>query len=130
MQFITDNSQARLEIAKFILAHQADAPAEVLEELNKLASSPVISEAVVMSGELLYARHAELPVEGKLLAAALSAYRIEWGWWRDPDGSSTRARAIAHAMMREAGEPAPLGVEYGDAQGDPAPLEQFKAREA
>lgn len=127
MDLFQDNDAPRRALTNFLINHGSEMSQELRDKILEASSSASVPDAVVHTGELLFARRAELPKDGKVLGAQFADYRRANGWHRDQDDTSTRAIAIRDAMMREAGLKSLTGGALPKKEDDPEPLDRWKA---
>jgi hypothetical protein len=126
MDFLTDISAARGATIAFVAEHAAELPEGIKGRLIEVASSVSPVDQICNVVELLYARHSEIGEAGRVLLGRMAAFADDNGWHELRNG---RGRAITLAMMRELGEPEPLGMSFPDPADDPAPSPRFAEEE-
>lgn len=114
------------EITNYLIGNARDLPETVLNRLveaqAQMSPVPIYTQTL----EILYAARDEIDDDGKRLVVKLTGFVRANGFHSDIYATAdARGRGIQLAMMRELGEQAPAGVEYPEAEADPAPLERF-----
>jgi hypothetical protein len=122
MQQIADIYAATRAISDFRIAFTVKLPDNIKEDLAEADADPSAVHRVLSVMELLYARAADLPPEGRELCAGLAALcgGNNWGGLFDDN----RGGRIVQAMLRDNGEKFPGLTEQLPAD-DPVPLKQY-----
>ena len=114
------------EITNYLIGNARDLPETVLSRLVEAQAQMSPVPICVHTLEILYAARDDLDDDGRRLVVKLAGFIGASGFHSDVYATAdARGRGIQLAMMRELGEPAPVGVEYPEAEADPEPAERF-----
>lgn len=115
-----DSIQTALSgISTFLITEGATLNAELRDALVASSGRPSPVDRIVEVSESLYTHADYLSDDGKLLCAGLMTFATMNGWHGLTEDN--RGPRIAQAMQRDAGEAAPMGMNWPDPETDPAP---------
>jgi hypothetical protein len=123
MQTFDNITEAREGIINYIVGALTTESADITAKIRQLNTSPSPVDQIVSIAEYLYAKRAEISIEGKSLAAGLAAFATTNGWHNLL--ADNRGNKIVQALRRDLGETAPAGVQWPNSVDDPAASPAF-----
>lgn len=115
-----DSIQSALSaISTFLITEGAALSPDLRDALVTSSGRPSPVDRIVEVGESLYTHADYLSNSGKLLCGGLMTFASMNGWHGLTEDN--RGPRIAQAMQRDAGDPAPMGMTWTNADSDPAP---------
>jgi hypothetical protein len=124
---LNDITAAGRAISDFRIAFTSKLPDDIKEDLAEIDASPSPVSRMVGVMELLYARYADIPAEGRDLVASLAGFCSSNGWHGLLDDN--RGGKIAMAMIRE-NNSVPAGLPTQPKESDPKPKPEYALPEA
>ena len=119
-----DNIEALGKAAQtYVMLHGSTLAEDVRDRVIAGLGAPSPVDRIVKTGEALYAVHANLDDEGKVLVAQLISFAAMNGWHGLAEDN--RGGRIVMAMRRDLGEEAPGGASWPDPESDPSPLAEY-----
>lgn len=115
-----DSIQSALSgISTFLITEGAALTPELRDALVTSSGRPSPVDRIVEVAESLYTHADYVSNDGKLLCAGLMTFATINGWHGLTQDN--RGPRIAQAMQRDAGEQPPMGMDWPEAETDPAP---------
>ena len=119
---ITQPDEAATELFRFVTTNPDEFPDDMRETIMRsLEPGKSVSFAVSEGAEMIFARKSELSQDviklGATLAQCASYHNIN----NFGDDNGERGRGIAMALLRHAGQKAPVGQSWPPKEEDPAP---------